>query len=225
MQITEPSRPLLRRLHEWLSPTDSPRLADLIFVLAGRVPRKDYALELFRQQLARKLLFSVDRFEIRRFSKMSLPVPLDLLKLAQDVPPPQRHYFVLFEGQEVQVNHVPPRPFGTLYEIEFLARWLEANPKIHSLLIISDATHLRRIRLCCRYLLAPSIEIAFLAAPDSPPDSSEAATSDRHPVLSEGEPKSAIHSAPAVLKELLKVLLYWPILRLQRHPSPPIQAR
>jgi hypothetical protein len=53
-------------------------------------------------------MFSVGRFEIRRFSKMRLPVPLDLLKLAQGVPPPERHYFAFFEGQEVRVEHVPP---------------------------------------------------------------------------------------------------------------------
>jgi hypothetical protein len=62
---------LFPRLHAWLSPADAPQSADLIFVLAGRVYRKEYALDLFRQGLAPRILFSVSRFEIRRFSKMA----------------------------------------------------------------------------------------------------------------------------------------------------------
>ena len=92
---------LLPRLRVWLSPVDTPRKADLIFVLAGRMHRKECALELFREGLAPRILLSVGRFEIRCFSKMALPVLLDLLKLAQDVPTPPRHYFVFFEGEEV----------------------------------------------------------------------------------------------------------------------------
>ena len=92
---------LLPRLRAWLSPVDTPRKADLIFVLAGRMHRKECALELFREGLAPRILLSVGRFEIRRFSKMALPASLDLLKLAQAVPPSQRHYFVFFEGEEV----------------------------------------------------------------------------------------------------------------------------
>jgi len=107
VQILDPSRPL-SGLHAWLSSADHAHPAELIFVLAGHMSRKDYALQLFRKGLAPSLLFSVGRFEIRRFSKLALPVPLDLLKLAQDVPPPRRHFFVLFQGTECHVEHVPP---------------------------------------------------------------------------------------------------------------------
>jgi uncharacterized SAM-binding protein YcdF (DUF218 family) len=172
--------------------------ADLIFVLAGREYRKQYGLELFRQGVAPRILFSVARFEIRRFSKLSLPVPLDLLNVASDVPPPQRHYFVLFEGQGVQEEHVRPGRFGTLTEIESLARWLAGHPRIHSLLIISSDTHLCRIRMCCQSLLGANFKIALIAAPDT----------------SSGERKS--ESRTAVLVEMLKTLLYWVILRLRR---------
>jgi hypothetical protein len=166
--------------------------------------RKDYALELFRQQLAPRLLFSVGRFEIRRFSKMSLPVPLDLLKLAQEIPPVQRHYFVLFEGQNVQVQHVLPARFGTLTEITLLARWLDAHPVVRSLLIVSDASHLRRLRLCCRSLLDPLLDCAFVGVPDS--------------YSSAGiEEESALRRTTADFVEVLKIFLYWPLLRLRRH--------
>src|ERR1700758_731610 len=100
-------------LRAWLSPADTPRPVDLLFVLAGRVARKEFALRLFQENLAPRILFSVGRFEIRRFSKMQLPVPLDLLNLAQELPPPQRHYFAFFHAQRVQVELIPPRRFGT----------------------------------------------------------------------------------------------------------------
>lgn len=213
LKTTNRSTSLLARLHAWLSPADAPRNADLIFVLAGRVHRKEYALELYRQDLTPRLLFSVGRFEIRRFSKMPLPVPLDLLKLAQDVPPPQRHYFVFFQGPEAQVEHVPPRRFGTLMEIETLARWLSVNPGIRSVLMISSETHLRRIRMCCRSLLNPKTELAFLAAPLSLPEQPIPATTERK----EDQPKPQMGVSAGSLNEdlleLFKLGIYWILLK------------
>ncbi len=78
VQILDLSHPL-PGLHAWLSSADDARPADLIFVLAGQMSRKDYALHLFRGGLAPRLLFSVGRFEIRSFSKMALPIQLDAL--------------------------------------------------------------------------------------------------------------------------------------------------
>jgi hypothetical protein len=168
--------------------------ADLIFVLAGRENRKEYGLELFRQGLAPRVLFSVARYEIRRFSHLSLPVPVDLLKVALDVPPPERHFFVLIEGQKVQVEHVLPGRFGTLTEIEALTQWLEDHPQIDSLVIISSESHLRRIRICCQSFLSPRLRIALIAAPD---------------ISSE---KRKFESLTAVWVERMKRLLYWAVL-------------
>jgi uncharacterized SAM-binding protein YcdF (DUF218 family) len=206
VQALDRSSSLLPRLSAWLSCADPLCPADVIFVLAGRRSRKEYGLELFREGLAPGILFSVARFEIRRFSKMPLPVPFDLLKLAQGFPPPLRHFFVLFEGQKVQVEHVFPRRFGTLTEIAALAHWLKSNPQIHSLLIISSATHLRRLRMCCRSLLGAKYAFALIAA-------------TRSSTSSEEEPQGVIASTAAALLELLKLLLYWALLKLLR-PSP-----
>src|SRR5712691_3572328 len=203
MRILDASRPLLPGLHAWLSPADAARAADLIFVLAGQASRKHYALELFRQGLAPRLLFSVARFEIRRFSKMPLPVPLDLLELARDVPPPQRHFFVFFQHREVQVTPILPRRFGTLTEIASLARWLENNPEIHSLLIISNEAHLRRIGICSRSLLPRGREVVLLAVPRSISSSVE-------------ERSSTIDSTRADVLEFLKVVVYRVLLALRR---------
>jgi hypothetical protein len=190
----------LPRLQAWLAPADAPRGGELIFVLAGRVHRKEYALGLFRQGLSARILFSVGRFEIRRFSNMPLPVPLDLLNLAQEMPPPQRHYLVFFQGQDVQVQHVFPGRFGTLTEIEALARWLGAHPAIRSVLVISSDTHLRRIRMCCRSLLNPNVEVSYLAAPYFPFGP---------------ERRSALASTMDALLELFKVSIYWVLLKIR----------
>lgn len=200
MQTRDRRQWFMPRLHAWLAPADEPRGADLIFVLAGRVHRKEYALRLLRQGLSARILFSVGRFEIRRFSKMALPVPLDLLKLAQELPPPQRHYFVFFQGQDVQVEHVFPDRFGTLTEIEALARWLRGHPGIRTVLVISSDMHLRRIRMCCRSLLNSNVEVAYLAAPYSPP---------------EPERRSALASTMDAMLELFKVSIYWALLKIR----------
>jgi hypothetical protein len=184
-------------------------------VLAGRVHRKEYALELFRQGLAPRLLFSVGRFEIRRFSKMALPVPLDLLKLAQEVPPPQRHYFVFFYGQLAQADLVPLRRFGTLTEIEELSRRLSENAGIRSVLLISSDTHLRRIRMCCRSLLSPKVELAFLSAPPPLPEQPPPASSERKHDQPLPPKRSRFASAKEELLELFKLALYWVLLKIR----------
>ena len=178
--------------------------ADLIFVIAGRENRKRFGLELFNRGLAPRILFSVARFEIRRFSNMALPTQLDLLKLAQDVPPPQRHFFVFFHGTECYVQHIQPRRFGTLTEMASLARWLDANPQVRSLILISSEMHLRRIGMCCRSLLPRSVEVVLLAVPSSFSDSAD-------------EQSSAIQSRDSDVLEFLKVLVYWVLLTLRFH--------
>lgn len=205
LRILDPPHPLLPRLHAWLSSANRhARPADLIFVLAGHMSRKHYALQLFRERLAPRLLFSVGRFEIRRFSKMALPTQLDLLKLAQDVPPPLRHFFVMFQGTECHVGHVPPRWFGTLTEIAALSRWLDANPEVRSLVVISNEAHLRRVRMCCRSFLPRAVDVALLAVPHTFSDS--AAPQD-----------SAIQSMASDLLEFLKVFVYRVLLTLRPH--------
>jgi uncharacterized SAM-binding protein YcdF (DUF218 family) len=205
-QTPDPTRSWFPGLHAWLSSADQPRPADFIFVLAGRMSRKHYALQLYREGLAPRLLLSVGRFEIRRFSKMPLPSPLDLLKLAQDLPPQHRHYFVLFQGKECHVEHIQPRRFGTLTEIVALARWLAAHPEVRSLLLISNATHLRRIRMCCQSLLPPGLKVTLLSVPPSFLDSA----------LSQ---PSGLQSAASDLFELLKILVYRVLLTLRLKPS------
>jgi len=181
--------------------------ACLIFVFAGRESRKRHALQLFYQGLSTSILLSVGRFEIRRFSNLPLPAPVDLLKLAQDIAPAQRHFFVHFESRSVQVEHVLPGRFGTLTEVEALARWLRNRPEIQCVAIVSSKMHLYRIRMCCRSLLPTRTKITLISAP-------------------EGSAGISRPESPAsILTETLKIPLYWLILklswlrrRLETHP-------
>jgi hypothetical protein len=92
---------------------------------------------------------------------------------------------------------VLPRRFGTLTEIDALARWLSEHPDIGSVLIVSSDSHLRRIRTCCRSLLNAGVNLAFLAAPFAP------------------EENSALASAKEDLLELFKFAIYWFLLKFR----------
>jgi len=90
---------------------------------------------------------------------------------------------------------------GTLTEIVALARWLAAYPEVRSLLLISNATHLRRIRMCCQSLLHPGLKVTVLPVPSSLLDSVD----------------SPIRSTISDLLELVKVLAYRVLLTLRPH--------
>jgi hypothetical protein len=85
-----------------------------------------------------------------------------------------------------------------------LARWLDANPQVRSLILISNEMHLRRIGMCSRSLLPRSVEVALLAVPSSFSDSADAQS-------------SAIQSRDSDVLEFLKVLVYRVLLTLRSH--------
>ena len=189
--LTQP----LERLYDWLSPADNPGQGDVMFVLAGRQSRKVYALELFRRGAAGTLLISVARFEIRKFAQLSVPADLDLQAIARATPPSLRHYFVSFQEDSSEVALVSRGRFGTLSEIQALARWLQARPQIRILLVVSSAPHLRRVRACCRALLPTGLKIHFVA------------TSNDGALMRSNWWRNR-HSMAVVLKEIPKLFIY-----------------
>jgi hypothetical protein len=122
---------MLKLIFNWLVRADPPGRADAIFVLAGFKVRKLYAIQLLHQSIAPRVLFSVGWFEIRRFPELGLPQRIDLLQRAQSTPPPQRHFFVLFENQQFSVQRIPVRTLG-------------AHPEITSLLVVIAAARTSR---------------------------------------------------------------------------------
>jgi hypothetical protein len=144
---------------------DAVSRANLIFALAGRESRKEYALELYAQGVAPSLLMSVARFEIRRFAGLALPKRVNLRSMAAPVAPPERHFFVCFEGDRVTIEKIFRGRWGTLSEIRALRLWLEPRPEIRHIAVISSRTHLPRVRLCCKELLDRRIRCDFVAVP------------------------------------------------------------
>jgi len=192
------------RLYDWLTCADPIGNADLIFTLAGRQGRKVFALELFSQMRAPSLLLSVGRFEIRRFASLSLPVPLDMVQVAAPVSPPDRHFFVIFSNNAVEVKWVPRGRLGTMSEIRALAAWLDGHPEVGSLLVVSSATHLRRIRMCCRALLPREVHVLLLDVPNE------------DPFLQRDRWWQSRAARAMVMAEPMKLLLYRLVLLLER---------
>ena len=187
---------MLTFVFDWLSRADSAAPADVVFVLAGHKSRKVYAIQLLRQGLAPRVLLSVGRFEIRRFPELGLPPTIDLLQMAQSIPPPQRHFFVLFEKDQFTVQRIPVRVLGTLSEIDALVDWLKAHPHISSLLVVSSGPHLHRLRICCRMLLPRNIKTRFVPATE------ETATPNLQ------EEWRDLHTLKSVLSECTKIACY-----------------
>jgi hypothetical protein len=136
--------------------------SDLIFVLAGKENRKEYAVKLFSEGWAPRLLLSVARFDVRRFSQLALPRQVDLPKMAAKLSPTDRHFFVLIEGEQTLVWTIPWARFGTLREILALRTWLGEHPEIASLLLITSGFHLKRVRMCCRSVLPNHVQVDFV---------------------------------------------------------------
>jgi hypothetical protein len=81
------------------------------------------------------------------------------------VPAEERHFFVLFGGGAPEVERIAVRRFGTLREIEGLADYLKRHREIRSVLVVTSAVHLRRVRMCCRVILAREFNYQTAAVP------------------------------------------------------------
>ncbi|HWR16316.1 MAG TPA: hypothetical protein VN577_15920 [Terriglobales bacterium] len=136
---------------------------DAIFVLAGRVSRKIFAIGEFERGRARTLLLSTARFELRKFPKLPIDPKPDLLALAATIPAPERHCFVQYPPGTV--TWVKKGSFGTMTEIVGLKAWLERHPAVKTILVVSSGSHIPRVRLCCQRLLPVTVQVSFQAVP------------------------------------------------------------
>src|SRR6266850_957012 len=85
-------------LYESLSRDDPVRPVDLIFVMAGRMERKQYGLELFRGGVSPKLVLSIGRFEVSKMRNFDLEGIDELVALREQTPPDERHFFMKVKG-------------------------------------------------------------------------------------------------------------------------------
>jgi uncharacterized SAM-binding protein YcdF (DUF218 family) len=191
----------LTNFYSWLeSADDDADRSDVVFVLAGRECRKDFALWLFEHGRSDVLLISVGRFEIRRFMSRGLDTGADLRQMAASVAPNARHYFVTLQSTGPKIQRIPLGRFGTWSEVRAFSRWLGENRWIRTGLVVSSGFHLRRVRWCCRFLLTESVRLKFIAAPDE------------NPKLNATQWWLAPLGRRLVLSELPKLLLYGALL-------------
>jgi hypothetical protein len=151
---------------------------------------------LLREGWAPTLLLSVGRFEIRRFASLELPGSVDLPALASSTEPRRRHYFVTVASGTAEAQRIGVGRFGTLNEIRAFSDWLRAHRLVRSATIVSSGFHLKRIRMCCRGLMAEDIKLNFVAVPD------EGRYLRAHWWRDPGSRK-------LLLSEVVKIALYW----------------
>ena len=139
---------------------------DCIFVFAGKFERKVYGLELYRQGYAKRIVFSVGRFEWRRFPELGLNQDGGLVGLVEKTTPRKRHFFVDREEAQTRCFLVRKGILGTLSEGAAVSHFITSE-NIKSLLIVSSAFHLRRaVDTIRRYCPDAAVRLVPVAASD-----------------------------------------------------------
>jgi len=187
---------VLQRVYDYLDISSSPEPADCIFVFAGRQDRKVFGVRQWQQSYAPELILSVGRFEWRKYHELGLARDGGLREMVARIPPAQRHFFVSVDGKGAHCQWVQPGWFGTWREARALAALLKRG-QVRSLIVVSDAVHLRRATLALRQALrGQHLKLIPVAA-----DSDHAAVERRSWWKQPG-------SRSRVLKELFKFAAY-----------------
>ena len=146
-----------------------PQRADCIFVFAGRQERKVHGLQLYKAGYASRIIFSVGRFEWRKFHELGLENDGGLVDLVQETPPKKRHFFVCIKGNRATCSLIGKGMFGTMSEAAALCR-LAGKENLGSLLIVSSNYHLRRCLECMEgFCSDAALRIIPVAAPPERP--------------------------------------------------------
>ncbi|HXK02767.1 MAG TPA: ElyC/SanA/YdcF family protein [Verrucomicrobiae bacterium] len=181
---------------------DRPQPADLIFVLAGRMERKQYGIELWRKGLAPRLLLSVGRFEVSRMGAIDFAKVDELRALRDRTAPGERHFFCEISSSGVRIDRPKLCRWNTYGEVLAL-RDLIAQHGTRTLLVISTDVHLRRVAVTVgRVLRGLPVEVRYCPVP---PGSSS---------LRKAEWWTRPQDRRYVLKELAKLQAYRAIMSM-----------
>jgi DUF218 domain len=160
-----PGRAPLDWLYDRLTLHDAPRPADLIFVLAGRMERKQYGLELYRAGLAPRLLLSIGRFEVSKLRGIDFAGTDELIARRDRTPPGERHFFCEMSAAGLRMETARVSPWNTYGEIAALREYLKPDlPR--SLILVSSDLHLRRVAgTFARIFGGASVETSYCPVP------------------------------------------------------------
>ena len=137
---------LLRWLYERLTRKDPPRPADVIFVLAGRLERKHFGLELYRAGFAPRLILSVGRFEISKMAGSTFDFVADLKAVRDRTAPGRRHFFCDIDAFGTRICNAGLRRWSTYGEAIGFREYL-ADSRPARVIVVSTDIHLRRAAL------------------------------------------------------------------------------
>ncbi|HTS64466.1 MAG TPA: hypothetical protein VMH28_20725 [Candidatus Acidoferrales bacterium] len=156
---------LLYRLYETLTLEDAPEPAGLIFVLAGRMERKQYGIELYRSGVAPRLLLSVGRFEVSRMRAIDFAKADELIALRDRTAPQERHFFCDMTASGICIERPKLCRWNTYGEVLGLRKQLARGlPKV--LIVISTDVHLRRIAMTVdRVFRGIPLEVRYCPVP------------------------------------------------------------
>lgn len=159
---------LLEQIYSFLSINHKPSRCDCIFVFAGKHERKVYGLDLYHKGLSPNIIFSVGRFEWRKFLMFNFSINREFQELVDSIPYYLRHFFVEIKADNNNTClAVEKQKYGTLSEIIALLPLIKQR-KYRRILIISSAFHLRRINFVMNNLIGDhNIELISVPVPES----------------------------------------------------------
>lgn len=132
------------RLYDHLTLNDSIQPVDLIFVMAGRMERKPYGLELYRAGVAPRLLLSIGRFEVSKMRVFDFESAAELIAQRDRTAPGDRHFFCDINAAGTRIESVKLRRWNTYGEILGLREFLKSDMP-RSVMVVSTGVHLRRV--------------------------------------------------------------------------------
>ena len=138
------AQPCLLKWYQALTRDDQPKPVDLIFVMAGKIARKHYGIELFRAGLAPRLVLSTERFEVSKMSKFGLEGFDELIALRDRTPPDQRYFYWKMSAAGACIEKRKLPRCNTYGEALGLRQFLEEE-KAQTVIIVSTGIHLRRV--------------------------------------------------------------------------------
>jgi DUF218 domain len=157
---------ILQWVYDRLAVSTSPTPADLIFVLAGKMERKEYGLKLYRAGFAQRLLLSVGRFEVSKMWRLDSRLATDLIAERGRTPPEQRHFFCLIDLRRTLIYKPDLPKWNTYGEALALREYLAREP-VTSAIVVSTDIHIRRVALAFEKVFRHStVKFTYCAVPE-----------------------------------------------------------
>jgi uncharacterized SAM-binding protein YcdF (DUF218 family) len=196
---------LFTQFYEFLTRSDSVEPADFIFVLAGRMERKQYALELYRAQVAPRLILSVGRFEVSRMHTLnvfSVDDLKELVSLRDNTPAKDRSFFAHLDVGGTRFERSDLVKCSTYGEAFALRKFLK-GAGARKVIVISTDVHLRRTALTFKTLFRDQpIEFRYCPVPS------------RLSFMTKHDWWASPDNRRFLLKEFAKLVGYWLILSM-----------